>query len=249
MIRFQPKDFSSHIISGAIKGAGVGATVGGVVGGYGIKTMPKFIPGADKYNSLRKDMPLFEKNKDGRLTKRPVIDSTGEPVYKKDEAGIISQKMAILGASTIIGAALGALLGAVKDINSKLSRLGADNRLMSDVLKELKRKSFKEDIDFTRDPKLANDLKTKVCILITRDAANLKTVVNTVDDPKLKRLSDKITRGLTAKAQVRHNQTSNKYNEITISTISNCPSNVKTVTELATGFIKAGYPVYLVEVG
>ena len=161
MIRFQPKDFSSHIISGAIKGAGVGATVGGVVGGYGIKTMPKFIPGADKYNSLRKDTPLFEK-KDGKLTNRPVIDNTGEPVYKKDEAGIVSQKMAILGASTLIGAALGALLGAVKDINSKLSRLGADNRLMSDVLKELKRKSFKEDIDFTRDPKLANDSLTKL---------------------------------------------------------------------------------------
>lgn len=248
MIRFQPKDFSSHIISGAIKGAGMGATVGGVVGGIGVKSLPKFIPGANKYNSLRKDMPLFEK-KNGKLTNQPIIDNAGDPVYKKDEAGIISQKMAIMGASTLIGAALGALFGAVKDINSKISRLGADNRLMSDVLKELKRKSFKEDIDFTRDPKLANDLKTKVCILITRDAANLKTVINTVNDPKLKKLSDKITRGLTANAQVRHNQTSNKYNEITISTISNCPSNVKTITELATGFIKAGYPVYLVEVG
>lgn len=248
MIKFQPKNFSSHIISGAIKGAGMGATVGGVLGGIGIKAMPKFIPGADKYNSLRKDKPLFEK-KNGKLTDQPIIDNTGEPQYKRDEAGIASQKMVILGTSTLIGAALGALFGAIKDVNSKLSRFGADNRLMSDVLKELKRKSFKEDIDFTRDPKLANDLRTKVCILITRDAANLKTVVNTVDDPKLKQLSDKIVKGLTGKAQVRHNQTSNKFNEITISTISNCPSNVKTVTELATGFIKAGYPVYLVEVG
>lgn len=187
MIKFQPKNFSSHIISGAIKGAGMGATVGGIVGGIGVKSLPKFIPGADKYNSLRKDIPLFEK-KNGKLTNQPIIDNTGDPLYKKDEAGIISQKMAIMGASTLIGAALGALFGAVKDINSKISRLGADNRLMSDVLKELKRKSFKEDIDFTRDPKLANDLKTKVCILITRDAANLKTVINTVNDPKLKTL-------------------------------------------------------------
>ena len=52
MITFRQKDFSNYIVSDALKGAKIGAAVGTTIGGVGIKKLPKFIPGADKYNLL-----------------------------------------------------------------------------------------------------------------------------------------------------------------------------------------------------
>ena len=141
----------------------------------------------------------------------------------------------------------GALLGTVKEIDKHVSQGNADDRLMGSVIKELEKKGYKEGKEFTRDPKQASTFK--VCIVLTSDGANLRLLVNVIKDPKLKQTTDKVIRSLTGKPQVRNNTASNKYNEISISTISNTPSNIKTVTELASGFIKAGYPTYIVEVG
>ena len=223
MIKFKQKDFSNYIVSDAVKGATIGAAVGSVIGGGAApeKLPVKFLPGAKKYNNLRHG--------------------------KKDTEGKIKQQLAIMGTSVILGAALGALLGTVKEIDKHVSQGNADNRLMGSVIKELEKKGYKEGQDFTRDPKQATTFK--VCIVLTRDGANLRLLVNVVKDPKLKQTTDKVIRSLTGKPQVRNNTASNKYNEISISTISNTPSNIKTVTELASGFIKAGYPTYIVEVG
>jgi hypothetical protein len=223
MIKFKQKDFSNYIVSDAVKGATIGAAVGSVIGGGAApeKLPVKFLPGAKEYNNLRHG--------------------------KKDTEGKIKQQLAIMGTSVILGAALGALLGTVKEIDKHVSQGNADNRLMGSVIKELEKKGYKEGQDFTRDPKQATTFK--VCIVLTRDGANLRLLVNVVKDPKLKQTTDKVIRSLTGKPQVRNNTASNKYNEISISTISNTPSNIKTVTELASGFIKAGYPTYIVEVG
>ena len=224
MIKFKQKDFSNYIVSDAVKGATIGAAVGSVIGGGAApEKLPvvKFLPGAKEYNNLRHG--------------------------KKDTEGKIKQQLAIMGTSVILGAALGALLGTVKEIDKHVSQGNADNRLMGSVIKELEKKGYKEGQDFTRDPKQATTFK--VCIVLTRDGANLRLLVNVVKDPKLKQTTDKVIRSLTGKPQVRNNTASNKYNEISISTISNTPSNIKTVTELASGFIKAGYPTYIVEVG
>lgn len=224
MIKFKQKDFSNYIVSDAVKGATIGAAVGSVIGGGAApEKLPvvKFLPGAKKYNNLRHG--------------------------KKDTEGKIKQQLTIMGTSVILGAALGALLGTVKEIDKHVSQGNADNRLMGSVIKELEKKGYKEGQDFTRDPKQATTFK--VCIVLTRDGANLRLLVNIVKDPKLKQTTDKVIRSLTGKPQVRNNTASNKYNEISISTISNTPSNIKTVTELASGFIKAGYPTYIVEVG
>lgn len=224
MIKFKQKDFSNYIVSDAVKGATIGAAVGSVIGGGAApEKLPvvKFLPGAKKYNNLRHG--------------------------KKDTEGKIKQQLAIMGTSVILGAALGALLGTVKEVDKHVSQGNADNRLMGSVIKELEKKGYKEGQDFTRDPKQATTFK--VCIVLTRDGANLRLLVNVVKDPKLKQTTDKVIRSLTGKPQVRNNTASNKYNEISISTISNTPSNIKTVTELASGFIKAGYPTYIVEVG
>lgn len=223
MIKFKQKDFSNYIVSDAVKGATIGAAVGSVIGGGAApeKLPVKFLPGAKEYNNLRHG--------------------------KKDTEGKIKQQLAIMGTSVILGAALGALLGTVKEIDKHVSQGNADDRLMGSVIKELEKKGYKEGQDFTRDPKQATTFK--VCIVLTRDGANLRLLVNVVKDPKLKQTTDKVIRSLTGKPQVRNNTASNKYNEISISTISNTPSNIKTVTELASGFIKAGYPTYIVEVG
>lgn len=224
MIKFKQKDFSNYIVSDAVKGATIGAAVGSVIGGGAApEKLPvvKFLPGAKEYNNLRHG--------------------------KKDTEGKIKQQLAIMGTSVILGAALGALLGTVKEIDKHVSQGNADNRLMGSVIKELEKKGYKEGKEFTRDPKQASTFK--VCIVLTRDGANLRLLVNVIKDPKLKQTTDKVIRSLTGKPQVRNNTASNKYNEISISTISNTPSNIKTVTELASGFIKAGYPTYIVEVG
>jgi hypothetical protein len=224
MIKFKQKDFSNYIVSDAVKGATIGAAVGSVIGGGAApEKLPviKFLPGAKEYNNLRHG--------------------------KKDTEGKIKQQLAIMGTSVILGAALGALLGTVKEIDKHVSQGNADDRLMGSVIKELEKKGYKEGKEFTRDPKQASTFK--VCIVLTRDGANLRLLVNVIKDPKLKQTTDKVVRGLTGKPQVRNNTASNKYNEISISTISNTPSNIKTVTELASGFIKAGYPTYIVEVG
>lgn len=224
MIKFKQKDFSNYIVSDAVKGATIGAAVGSVIGGGAApEKLPvvKFLPGAKEYNNLRHG--------------------------KKDTEGKIKQQLAIMGTSVILGAALGALLGTVKEIDKHVSQGNADDRLMGSVIKKLEKKGYKEGKEFTRDPKQASTFK--VCIVLTRDGANLRLLVNVIKDPKLKQTTDKVIRSLTGKPQVRNNTASNKYNEISISTISNTPSNIKTVTELASGFIKAGYPTYIVEVG
>ena len=224
MIKFKQKDFSNYIVSDAVKGATIGAAVGSVIGGGAApEKLPvvKFLPGAKEYNNLRHG--------------------------KKDTEGKIKQQLAIMGTSVILGAALGALLGTVKEMDKHVSQGNADDRLMGSVIKELEKKGYKEGKEFTRDPKQASTFK--VCIVLTRDGANLRLLVNVIKDPKLKQTTDKVIRSLTGKPQVRNNTASNKYNEISISTISNTPSNIKTVTELASGFIKAGYPTYIVEVG
>lgn len=236
MITFRQKDFSNYIVSDALKGAKIGAAVGTTIGGVGIKKLPKFIPGADKYNNMRHTETVTFKKDNKEQT-------------KSTEIGRADQGLMIMGASTILGAALGALVGTVREIDKKISRLGADNRLMTKITSDLESVGYKEGKDYVRDTKMADRLKTKVCIVLTKDAADFRILINLVEDARLKQVADKTLRGLSGNAQVRHNTASNRYNEISISTISNASNNAKTVSEIAKGFIKAGYPVYLVEVG
>lgn len=154
----------------------------------------------------------------------------------------------LAGAGAIIGAALGALVGTARQLNEHFNRKGADNRLMAPILRELNKKYYREDQDYTRDPKKANSLGTKVCLVISSDGSDFKMLVNTADDPELRNLSRKLSKNIPA-AQVSTNFASNKYNEIQISTVRDVRSNLNAVLSVVDGFIQAGYPVYLVEVG
>lgn len=248
MISFKRKNFSNYIGSGALKGATIGATVGSIaVGGAGAPTSigipekaPKFVKsGLEKYNSLAGKTTIEKKDKDGKVI------GTRE---KTTTSG--AQNLMIVGAATLIGAALGALVGTVREIDKRISRTTINNRLLGDVTKKLMESGFKEDLDFTVNPATATNLmKTRVCIVVTKDAAYLRTLVNTVNDKRLKTVADRVIKGLKGNFQIRCTQATNKFNDINITTVSNASSNVNTVFEIASGFIKAGYPVYLVEVG
>lgn len=248
MISFKRKSFSNYIGSDALKGATIGATIGSIAtGGFGAPTSIKIPDGAPKYvrkglegyNSLVGETTIERTDKDGK-----VIGT------KKKSAPSGLQNLIVVGAATLIGASLGALVGAVKEIDKKISRTTINNRLLTDVTKKLLGSGFKEDLDFTVNPATATNLmRTRVCIAVTKDAAYLRVLVNTVSDKKLKMAADRILKGLKGNFQIRCTQATNKFNDINITTVSNASSNVNTVFEIASGFIKAGYPVYLVEVG
>ena len=219
MIKFRQKIFSNSIVSSTIKGAQLGLTAGALYSGAG-QTMPKFVPGAQKYNNIA----------DGNIVERGKLAT---------------------GIGLLVGAALGALFGTIKEIDKRVSRGNADNRLMSSIVRELEKDKFKENINFTRDPKIANQQKTRVCIVFTGASGDLsvKININTIDDNKLKGLAEKAVKEVTGTKASSTTQASNKYNELTISTIKNATQNINLVKKIAESFMSNGYPVYMVEVG
>jgi hypothetical protein len=154
-----------------------------------------------------------------------------------------------MGAGAIIGAALGALSYTFKEINLKINRKRTVNdRLMKVVVENLLKDRFKEGKDFTRDPKIADQLKTRVCIVMSRVSDDLRVLINTVSDSKLKRTTDEVITRIPNVSVVNKKMT-DKFNDITISTISDSSADASLVTGIAEHFIHSGYPVYLVEVG
>ena len=158
------------------------------------------------------------------------------------------QGSSLIGAGALIGSALGVLAGSIIEGSNLISRKTADRRLMSMVVDDLKKTGFKEGQDFTRDPKRANEIKTRVCLVITRNSGDLRVLINTVSDPKLKELVDKTTRNIPNMSALTR-KASDKFNEITITTISDSSADVGLIAGLAEKFIRAKYPVYLIEVG
>jgi hypothetical protein len=166
----------------------------------------------------------------------------------KFEKGLGTDLM-MVGGGTIIGAGLGLLVGLTDKLIDKVNRNNTvDVRLMKTVVDNLKRANFREGIDFTRDPKVANDLKVKVCILITKVSNNLQLLVNTISDSKLKSVTDDMVKHIPNNSVVTK-QVSDRFNDITISTISDSSADAGLVTGIAEYFIRHKYPVYLVEVG
>ena len=157
-----------------------------------------------------------------------------------------SSGLGLVGKGLLIGAALGTLVGYIKTRNAANSRNSVgDKNLMHTVLDNLKKTGFKEGKDFVRSPKEANMLKTKVCIVITRVNGDLKLLVNSARDPKLQRVINEIHIPNTS---VTTTNTSDRYNDITISAISDGSADAGLVTGLCEYFIRSGFPVYLIEV-
>ena len=154
-----------------------------------------------------------------------------------------------IGGGFIGGAALGALLGVLDEERTRFNRKHTvDNRLMKTVIENLKKDNFKEGQDFTRDPKRASELKTKVAIYISRVSGDLRIGINMISDPRLQGLAKDLVKNIPNKSAVSE-RTSDRFNDIVITTISDSSMDAGLVTGVAERFIHSGYPVQLVEVG
>ena len=122
--------------------------------------------------------------------------------YKGDQAhennqSLFRSDLFLTTSGLVIGAALGALVGGIKEIATKVNRRNTvDRRLMSKVVEILKKDGLKEGTNYTKDPKTASSLKTKVCVVISKVSGDLRISVNLVSDPKLKTVSDEIIKRL-----------------------------------------------------
>lgn len=158
------------------------------------------------------------------------------------------EKKSLFAAGAILGAALGTISGAIVEGSRLISNKNVDNRLMSKVIDDLKKAGFKEGYDFTRDPKKANELKTKVCLVVSKNSGDLRVLINTISDPKLTSLVEKTIKYIPNTSAITK-KVSDKFNDITITTISDSSADVGLVAGLAEKFIRSKYPVYLIEVG
>ena len=205
---------------------------------------------------LSKGMVGF-KRKDFSL-KDDVITGAGVGAGVGGIAGLISKaggnggfgrSLAIIGIGTAVGASLGAIAHSIKSgADSSNRRATVDARLMNMVVDDLKASGFKEGVQFTRDPKRANELKVRVSIVVSRSSGEMNLLINMVADDRLKDLAkDVITRLPNSSAVTTSLE--DKYNEITVTTIADNSANAGLIAGLCNYFIRSKYPVYLVEVG
>ena len=173
--------------------------------------------------------------------------------YKMDDYSnrnsIYNSTLGISAMGVVIGAALGALVGSIKEISTKVNRKNTvDRRLMYKVVEVLKKDGLKEGVNFTKDPKTATSLKTKVCIVISKNSGELRLSVNLVSDPKLKTISDEIIKRLPNTSATTEKM-SDKFNDIIITSISDASADTGLIAGIIEKYVHSGYPVYLVEVG
>lgn len=154
-----------------------------------------------------------------------------------------------LGAGMLVGAALGLIYGGIKAISRVSNRNSTVNdRLLPQILEILKKQGFKEGKNFTRDPHMADLMKTKVCITISKYSNDLQLVVNCIDDQKLKDISSSMTKNLPNTSRVITEE-KNRFNNILITKISDGSADAGLISGMAEYYIRSGFPVYFVEVG
>lgn len=171
----------------------------------------------------------------------------GAPKVDKAQYGTEALKTVLIGAA--LGAFAGVLYTAADEVSKKINKRSTiNNRLMDTVVHALKSAGLKEGTDFTRSPKEASRLKTKVCISISKVDGDLRVLINQVSDPKLKEITKDMISTIPNTSAITEKQ-SDRFNDIIITTISDSSADAGLVTGIAERFIHSGYPVYLVEVG
>lgn len=155
----------------------------------------------------------------------------------------------VVGLGTLLGGSLGALTEFISRsdnwINRKLNV--GKNSVLNKVIELLKESKLKEGVDFTRDPKRANLLKTAVCISVSKDSDDTKLLINTKNDPSLYKLTSTITNSLPNKIS-QTKKASDKFNDLSITLLSS-EADPSIIAKIVIRFIKEGYPVYLIEAG
>lgn len=166
----------------------------------------------------------------------------------KDKHWTPTKALKIVGGSILVGATLGLIFGVTRKIAENSSRNKTNTRVINIVRDILVNRLFKEDKDFTRDPKIADQEKTRVAILVNHSNGDLKLALNVEADPKLEKVCKIITDSLPDKKSKITKRESNRFNEIIITTMSK-GNDALLIADITEKFIRAGYPVYLIEVG
>ena len=134
MIKFRAKEFSDHIVSDTLNGAKIGLAAGALSSAV-----------------------LGRMNTKGPVSFRHPLSNISYNTENDKDLG--RRSLVISAGGLVIGAALGALAGTIRSVGRKINRSRTvDNRLMKNILASLKKSGMKENIDFTRDPKVANSL-------------------------------------------------------------------------------------------
>lgn len=257
---------NSHTSDLAYKGAIAGGTLAGgalpfIPDNFGKKIKTEettYGPIPGKSNTSFENLEVTESNGDSWTRKRSrsgdktKIETSSIRFAKKGWYNGLNPfyKKALLELGGIaIGATLGALAGMIMDASDYINKKKTvNNRLLKDVVDNLKKIGYREGQNFTRDPKMASLLKTKVCLVISKSSDELKLLINTVNDGKLKTLTGQITKNLPTMSTLNE-KVSDRFNEINITTMTSNSGDAVWVTSVAEKFISAGFPVYLVEVG
>ncbi len=237
-IRFLQKN-NSYTTDFAIKGAKLGAGAG-IIGASG------FLPNKLGFIQTKEGEKVREIESPSNFWKIGWKKKVADVYNNASDSGAVRRSIVALG-SVAIGASLGALVGVIYDIAGIVDKKKVNRRLLTRVVSDLKKIGFKEDEDFTVNPKTASLLKTKVCLGISRTADEMKFLVNTVNDPKLEKLAREITKNLPSMS-TRTERVTDRFNDITITTSSG-QDNSTFVASIAEKFIRSGYSIQLVEVG
>ena len=111
----------------------------------------------------------------------------------------------------------------------------------------LSKAGYREGTDWTGDPKKATLLKTKVCFVISRSADELGLLINTVSDHKLGQVTKEVLSKLPPGSR-KIEKVSDRFNEVTITSFPGSDDAVY-IFGVIEKFLKAGFPVHIMEVG
>lgn len=193
----------------------------------------------------------------GKLKKTEFQDQKGNRIttgYRGDWNSMDESGRGFLMAGTgvLVGAALGALSGiigkAAGKVRLSLTKVGLSGKSeLPEIMTILEGRGFRPGVDFTHDPRDADRIKTKVCIVLQKRSGDLNLLVNTVNEPELKKIYHSIIRRVPRSAQVTKD-INDDYNNVSFTTVSN-DRDTHLIVNIATDFIKNRFPVFFIEVG
>lgn len=152
---------------------------------------------------------------------------------------------------SLIGAGLGAIVGSLRWASGKISRRTSKRFLSDDITDRLLANGYSKDKDFTKNPKIADLLKTKVCIVLSKSHSEMKILINTANEQKLNKLLEKIIKQENpSEFSNKRSKSGEKFNELVLTSLPTSEEkDILYIMEIIETFIHNGYPVYIVEVG
>lgn len=251
MIKFREKKFSalSEVAENTLKWGIYG---GAVASGSGIV--------ANKLGKRITFSPLFKKQREKIWEDIQDTEDIKSGMFKdnqfnKDKFDRLNNKIDKLKLSdqtylsltgAIFGASLGMLYSLGKLAYNGFSKKAIVNQCLDQTVTYLKKMGYKEDQHFTKNRKYADTLKTKITIAIVKSSGDLIVLVNSKNDPKLNKINHEVIKNLPTET-VSQKET-DRFNEITITSTSSNNGDALFISSIAEKFIKAGFPVFLLEV-